>query len=266
MSREAVEAVRLAIDEVKAVITTLTDAEWAAQSGCEGWSVKDLVAHMSSNYKEVVDPSPPPAEPINLPAERMMDLLVEPRKAWTNEQVRDEYLATCDGALAAFTALQDEPMASTMIPLADLGTYPMHRLADAFAFDHYCHLRVDLLYPHGPIKREVADADAARLAPAVGWMLEGLPQMQPGLEKSLAAPITLTLTGAGGGSWRIAPDGLAGKITVTPGKANDGVAVVSSNTHGFVIWGTAREPWREHCSVKGDQGVVARFLDSLNII
>jgi uncharacterized protein (TIGR03083 family) len=267
MSREAVEAVRLAIDEVKAVITTLTDDEWAAPSGCEGWTIKDLVAHMSSNYKEVVDPSPPPAEPINLPAERMMDLLVEPRKGWTNEQVRDEYLATCDGALAAFTALQDEPMASTMIPLADLGTYPMHRLADAFAFDHYCHLRVDMLQPHGPIKRkDVPDADAARLAPAVGWMLEGLPQMQPGLEASLAAPITLKLTGAGGGSWRLAPDGPDGKITVTPGAAADGVATVSSNSHGFVVWGTCREPWREHCSIKGDADVASTFLDALNII
>jgi uncharacterized protein (TIGR03083 family) len=266
MSREAVVAVRLAIDEVKSVITTLTDDEWAAPSGCEGWSVKDLVAHMSSNYKEVVDPSPPPAEPINLPAERMMDLLVEPRKAWTNAQILDEYLATCDGALAAFEALQDEPLASTMIPLADLGTYPMHRLADAFAFDHYCHLRIDLLQPHGPIKRPVPDADVARLAPAVGWMLEGLPQMQPGLETSLEAPITLKLTGAGGGSWRLAADGPDGQITVTPGAARDGVGTVSSNSHAFVIWGTCRESWREHCSLSGDQAVAARFLDALNII
>ena len=28
-------------------------------------------------------------------------------------------------------------------PLADLGTYPMHMVANAFAFDHYCHLRID---------------------------------------------------------------------------------------------------------------------------
>ena len=83
MSTAGLNAVRLAVEEVKTVITTLSDAEWAMPSGCEGWSVKDLVSHMSSNYKEVVEPSPPPAEPIDLPAERLMDLLVEPRKLWS---------------------------------------------------------------------------------------------------------------------------------------------------------------------------------------
>jgi uncharacterized protein (TIGR03083 family) len=266
MSHEGLAAVRLAVDEVKSVITTLTDDEWAAPSGCAGWSVKDLVAHMSSNYKEIVEPSPPPAEPINLPAERMMDMLVEPRKAWTNAEICDEYLAYCDGAVAGLGALQDEPLASTVIPVADLGMYPMNQLADAFAFDHYCHLRVDLLAPHGPIARDVPAADDARLAPAVGWMLTGMAQMQPDLASSLSAPITLTLTGAGGGSWRIAPDGVDGLVSVTAGAASDGVAEAVSDSHDFVIWGTARAPWRNHVTLSGNGSVAATFLDALNII
>jgi uncharacterized protein (TIGR03083 family) len=269
MSRDGHAAVELAVNEVKSVITTLTDEEWDRPSGCAGWSVKDLVAHMSSNYKEIVEPSPPPAEPINLPAERMMDMLVEPRKAWTNAEIRDEYLAYCDGAVAGLGALQDEPMASTVIPLADLGMYPMHQLADAFAFDHYCHLRVDLLAPHGPIARDVAPADAARLAPAIGWMLTGMAQMQPDLASHLSAPITLTLTGPGGGSWRIASDGADGLISVTPSSgagAGDSVAEATSDGHDFVIWGTARAPWRNHVTLSGDESVAATFLDALNVI
>ena len=142
----------------------------------------------------------------------------------------------------------------------------MHQYADAFAFDHYCHLRVDLLRPHGPIARSVPAADAARIAPAIGWMLAGLPQMQPGLENELTSPITLRLTGAGGGSWRIAADSPEDHLTITDGAAADGVATVTSDAHAFVIWGTCREPWREHCSVSGDQAVAARFLDALNIV
>ena len=136
MSREALVSVARSIDEVKQVITTLTEEEWRRPSGCTDWSVRDLVAHMSSNYKETVEPSPPPPEPLNLPAERLMDLLVDLRDGWSNEQIRDEYLQYCDGALATLTALQEEPLASTVIPLADLGNYPMHLLADAYAFDH----------------------------------------------------------------------------------------------------------------------------------
>jgi Mycothiol maleylpyruvate isomerase N-terminal domain len=103
MSQAGLEAVRLAVEEVKAVISSLTDDEWAMQSGCEAWTVKELVAHMSSNYKEICEPSPPPAEPISLPAERLMDMLVEPRKEWSNAEVRDEYLAYCDGAVRSTT-------------------------------------------------------------------------------------------------------------------------------------------------------------------
>ena len=87
MSKEGLAALKIAVDEVKSVISTLTDEEWARPSGCQGWSVRDLVAHMSSNYKETVDPSPPPAEPINLPAERMMDMLVDARDGWSNRQI-----------------------------------------------------------------------------------------------------------------------------------------------------------------------------------
>lgn len=264
MSKEAVVALRLAVDEVKSVVSSLTDEEWSRPSGCAGWSVRDLVAHMSSNYKETVDPSPLPAEPVQLPAERMMDLLVEPRKDWTNQQILAEYLDYCDKAVDVLASFQDEPLASTVIPLADLGSYPMHQLADAYAFDHYCHLRIDLLAPRGPIERSVPAADATRIGPAVRWMITGMPQMQQNLGASLSAPIVLVLTGPGGGEWTIAPSG--SDIVVTAGASAAAVATVSSSGHDFVDWGTQRSNWRGHCSVTGDESVVARFLDALNII
>jgi uncharacterized protein (TIGR03083 family) len=264
VSQAGLQAVQLAVAEVKSVITTLTDDEWSMPSGCAGWSVKDLVAHMSSNYKEVCEPSPPPSEPVELPAERLMDLLVEPRKQWSNAEVRDEYLAYCDGALLALTALQDEPLASTMVPLADLGTYALHQYADAFAFDHYCHLRIDLLAPAGPVVRHLSAADSARLGPAIGWMLAGIPQMQPGLAETLTAPIALSLTGPGGGTWRLATTG--GTLVVTEGTHGDEVATIRSDGHAFVIWGTCRESWKQHCHVGGDKTVASTFLNALNIV
>lgn len=251
------------IDEVKQVITTLTDEEWARPCGCDGWTVRELVAHMSSNYKETADPSPPPPEPIDLPAERMMDLLVDAREGWSNQQILDEYLEHCDGALAAMTALQDEPMASNVIPIVDLGDYPMHQLADAFAFDHYCHLRIDLLAPHGPIERDIAPADDALAGPAVGWMLTGLPKMQPGLEQHLAGRLRLDLSGPGGGTWDLTREGDAIVVGQPSGDAD---ATVASSAHDFVLWGTVRTPWRDHSTVTGDERVAATFLDELNII
>jgi hypothetical protein len=192
-----------------------------------------------------------------------MDMLVEPRKDWSNADVRDEYLKYCDGAVTALGAIQEEPLASTVIPLADLGQYPMNQLADAFAFDHYCHLRIDLLQPTGPIARDVPPADDALVAPAVGWMLTGLPQMQPGLQNQLDGAISLVLTGEGGGSWLISRSGDG--ISVTPG-GGEAAATVTSSAHDFVLWGTKRTAWRDACTVDGDSGIAEKFLDALNIV
>ena len=269
MTAEAVAAVRLAVDEVKEVLTSLTPEEWDRPSGCAGWRVQDLVAHMSSNWKEVVDPTPPPPDPPQLPAEALMELLVDPRRGWSADEVLAEYLAYCDPAVDALAALQAEPLASVEQRLADLGTYPLHLLADAFAFDHYCHLRIDLLAPHGPVERAVPAADAVRLAPAIGWMLAGMPQMQPDLAAHVdpAGPLRLTLTGPGGGSWMlVSGDGVLRIDPADGGGDGREVATITSDGHAFVRWATQRSPWREDCAVAGDEAAAARFLDVLNVV
>jgi uncharacterized protein (TIGR03083 family) len=266
VSKQGIVGLRLAVAETTEVLNGLNAAEWAAPSGCAGWSVKDLVAHIASNYKETADPSPPPAEPLSLPAEQMMELLVAPRKQWSAAQVLDEYVSYAGPAIDVLASLQDEPLASTVIPLADLGMYPMHQLADAFAFDGYCHLRVDLLAPRGPLERSVAAATADHLTATLEWMLAGIPQMQPGLERSLLAPLRLDLSGPGGGSWVLSPGAQTIDIVADPDREHASAATVTSDGHSFVIWGTARAPWRDHTTVTGDVSVAATFLDALNII
>ena len=262
MSHAAIEGLRRAVDATSVILSGLSEEEWARPSLCAGWSVRDLVAHIGSNYKETVDPSPPPDEPLDLPAERMMDLLVAARADWSDAQVLEEYLHFAPAAIEVLASMQDEPLASTPIPLADLGQYPMHQLADAFAFDGYCHLRVDLLAPLGPLVRDLEPATAADLGPTIGWMLTGLPQMQPGLHRHLTAPIRLEFTGPAAGSWVLTPrDG-----TILVEAEGDAAATVTSDGHDFVIWGTCRRPWRDLARVSGDGEVAATFLDELNII
>ena len=60
MSNEAVAAVELGLADALAVFGSLDEAEWARPSGCSGWRVQDVAAHMSSNFKETSEPSPPP--------------------------------------------------------------------------------------------------------------------------------------------------------------------------------------------------------------
>ena len=58
MSTEAVAAVKAGIADAMSVFEDLSPEEWAAPSGCEGWRVQDVAAHMSSNFKATADPPP----------------------------------------------------------------------------------------------------------------------------------------------------------------------------------------------------------------
>ena len=266
MSKEALAAVRVGIDDALNVFESLSIDEWARPSGCTGWRVQDVAAHMSSNFKETADPSPPPPNPLPpMPAERLMDLLVEPRREWTPEQVLTELRTYAPRVLQTLDALQQPPLATSPLTVADLGTYDMHLLADAYAFDVYCHLHVDVLAPRGPIVREVPPPDDLRVRPAVGWMLAGLPQMQGDAFAFVDRTIGVELTGVGGGRWSLSP-GEASRLVITPGAAPDEAALVTSDARSFVVWGTKRAGWREHANIDGDTALAERFLDTLNII
>ena len=103
-------------------------------------------------------------------------------------------------------------MAGTVNPLDNLGSYPMHLIANAFAFDHFCHLRNDVLKPNGPIDRPAPPSDELRLGATLEWLMAGVPQMAPdAMRTAVRKPLRLRLTGPGGGEWTITPangDGL----------------------------------------------------------
>ena len=128
-------------------------------------------------------------------------MLVEPRKSWSAEQVLDELRTYAQPLIDTLVQLQEPPVASAPLTMADLGTYEMHQLADAYAFDVYCHLHVDVLAPRGPIVRDLPAPDDLQVRPAVGWMLAGLPQMQGDAFAFVDRAIGLELTGVGGGRW-----------------------------------------------------------------
>ncbi len=267
MSAGAVEGLRATHADLAGVLAGLADDQWSAPSGCAGWRVHDVLAHVTSNFAEIVEPSPqPPGPPPEMTAEQAMEALVAPRRDWTPTQLLDEYERFAEPALATLAVLQDEPVASAPLTVADLGTYQTHQLADAFCFDHYCHLRHDLLAPGGPLAAQVPPPDDLRLAPGIGWMLAGLPQMcSASLAPVLTAPVVLDLSGPGGGTWTVQPAGDGGLVSIEDG-AVDPAATVRSSAHDFVSWGTKRSAWRDACEVSGDEALASAVLDRLDII
>ena len=265
MSHAGVEASRTLADEYASIVRGLSAAEWSAPSRCAGWTVKDLVAHTGSNFAAIVNPiEPDPDVPAPKTAEELQNRLVDARRDWTPTQVADEFLSTVGPAMDALAAMQDPAIASAPMTLTDLGTYETHQLSDAFAFDMWCHMYVDLLAPEGPVTRPLDGGQEALLDAAIGWMLAGLPQMCPTVNTALdGRAIGLRLTGPGGGQWSLTPG--TDLLTVDPGLDRSGTVITSPATD-FVLWGTTRSPWRDHVTIDGDNVHAARVLDTLDIV
>jgi hypothetical protein len=146
MSKQGMIGMDLAAREMLDVGATLADEQWHLPSGAEGWSAKDVVAHAGCLMALLV---------AAVAQKRGLD------GAETMAFVRSE-LAT---ALETFASLQEEPLASTTTQMADLGTYPLHAIADMFTFDITTHLRYDIVNPRGPIEVNLRSLDERQLGP-----------------------------------------------------------------------------------------------------
>jgi uncharacterized protein (TIGR03083 family) len=264
MSFEGMAGMRASLDDVSTLLASLNDDEWYALSAAVGWTVKDVATHVPDLLNILVTAVQGQLN-TDLGIEPLNDARVAAKSSWSPAQVLDDLTRQSAVALPLFEGLQTEPNASTEVQLLDLGTYPANRIPDMFAFDFYTHLRWDILAPRGPLHHDVPAPDEVRLKPAVGWLLAGLPQMQAGIRDSLAKPVTLTLTGPGGGTWILDPGDKL--ITVTAADPDvPATAVIQSTSHEFTAWATTRLPWRDHATVTGDQQAAATFLDTLNLI
>ncbi|WP_377273241.1 maleylpyruvate isomerase family mycothiol-dependent enzyme [Peterkaempfera sp. SMS 1(5)a] len=265
MTCAGIAAARSSTAQLAEIIPEVDDEQWELPSACAGWRVIDVVAHLAALASEAVDPPPPdPSLPKN--RERYHDLRVDQRRPWSHTQVLDEWRRSTPRQLDLLEAGQEPPAADEPVEVPGLGTYPRHLLANTMAFNVFCHLRNDMLAPDGPLPFAMPEPTDAEVAPAVDFMLAGLPQMQgPELTASLTRPLVLDLTGPGATTVTVRPaTGPDGQLTVTAGA--DATTRVHSTAFDFIAWATTRKPWRDHCRITGDASVATPFLDCLDII
>ncbi len=258
---KAIEALKSEQRHALSLMKSLSADEWQIASGCEGWRVQDVFCHMGSVFHSIADPSS--IESGTTPdVEANAEVPVRSRAMWSSDQVIAEYEEWSEKGIAALSFMNSPEMADTVIPLANLGSHPMHILANAIVFDHYCHLRHDV----GHAIAQAADLprDAEALSATLEWMLAGLPQMcADELAKGPQVGINLVFEGPAASSWTIAPgDPL---WTVTAGRDSALPSAVST-VHDFISWGTKRAPWSQSVRWEDDGSRVSAVLDAINII
>lgn len=267
MTEAALKAAHTNVDHVAELIASLDENDWQLPSACPGWRVVDMIAHLGAVATSTVAPTPPgPGDP-PMPAERerQHDVLVDRRRSWPLEWILNEWRTNIPKLLDTLFGLQRGDAAGKEITLPGLGTYPQHMLANAFAFDSFCHLRNDLVQPGGPLEFPLPEPTNEQVRPAIEWMVAGLPQMQgTELTATVTEPITIELNGPGATAFTVHPAAPDGLLTVTPDTADD--VRVTSSAAAFIRWATTRDHWADHCTVHGRAEAAHPFLDKLNII
>jgi uncharacterized protein (TIGR03083 family) len=213
----------------KAVLTLcsqMPDQVWAKESGCQGWSVQDLVSHMACSFWLAVDPSKLP-DPGGVPAERAADIYVESRRSMTPDEVVADYESVSLAGLEVLAAIEGQDVD---IPIGDVGTYPAAIVPTTFAFETFVHVRYDLFAPDGPLEGEPPLHDPLLLAPTLDWIAAALPQQNTQLLSELQNGIEVRL------------DGLCAR-TVRIGDGTDVGARITTDSEAFVRWITQRGSW-----------------------
>ncbi|MBB3601774.1 uncharacterized protein (TIGR03083 family) [Mycolicibacterium sp. BK556] len=237
----------------------LEPAEWRMDSRAEGWRIHDVVAHMGTGCRAMFSPAAAKMMRTN-DIEAANDLLVDTRRDRSAPEVLAEYRRWSGVAAAIFPVMARPPLGGVQVPLAELGRFPLRVLTGAMVFDHHTHLRHDMAPALG---RPAPGTDANRMAVVLEWMMAVLAnQLRASAAASLDRPLAITLTGPGGGTWRVAPGG-----PVTVGSADGSAAQITGVACEFPEWGTRRASWRDRdVRISGDADYARAFLDTVNVV
>ena len=261
MTRQAVKSLEADHATIASLCGALPPEAWDAPTGCEGWAVRDVIAHMTQLFRMVVDPGSLPAADPSGSSERTNDRQVEAIRDDDPHDLLRQYTTLGEQTIAALAGAQDD---TTPIDLGDLGTHPLHLIANAYAFDHLVHLHADLAAPNGPITTDVAGPSDDQIEAALDWMFAGLPTMNEHTLAWLDSTVEVRLTGPAARTCQVT--GADGRLTVHPGSSAAPAATVTSPTTDFLWWATARTKWSDlDVDLDGDAELARRFCDDLHI-
>jgi hypothetical protein len=246
MTIDAVDALRADHASLAALTTELTPSEGSAPSACQGWSVRDVVAHMT------------------LPAGRRPHVASAARSirelgAHAGSMGRGDATARHAGRPGrlpqAGRAGNRRPRRAAGVrrshKLGDLGTNP-HLVANALAFDHYTHIRADVLAPRGPLRPAVPSAGAGHLG---GDGLDG--GRVPADERRRARLARRAARPAPHGTWRAL--GRRRPRRLRPGRrlvVDRGLRAVGDEARGLAT---------VDVRIAGDETTAERFCDTIRV-
>jgi uncharacterized protein (TIGR03083 family) len=120
----------------------LTDAEWALQTPCPGWDVKDQLSHLIGIERAIMgEPAPASDAPLGPHVHNDAAAANEPwvavRRATPGAQVRDEFVEVTERRLSHLEALTDAQWAA--VGWSPVGEVPQAVFLEVRVFDSWVH-------------------------------------------------------------------------------------------------------------------------------
>lgn len=203
------DARRVAEAEYRALLTqlrALDQEQWAMATECEPWSVRDMVAHLAGAAEEAVR--------LRVQLRHLREARRRIGEADFVDVLNEQQLADREGQgddelLAELTALAQRAPKARMKTPGFIRRRPLPKEAGGLPGDTMAYL-LDVIYTRDiwMHRIDIARATGGPLA-ASGAEKDVVSQLVRDLDRGWAGdPITLTLTGSGGGRWLIgsAPD------------------------------------------------------------
>ncbi|MBY8863036.1 maleylpyruvate isomerase N-terminal domain-containing protein [Nocardia sp. CA2R105] len=251
-------------DERRAVLDFCRDlsaADLGAPSAAAGWSVADVLIHMTTVLRAILTPTAA-AYMTTRDVERLNERLVDEKRSHTTKQLPGEFETWSRRGIAALTVLTMPGLNAIRIPYGELGWYPLELAPAMLVYEWHTHVRHDI---SPALDRPTPPTDPRRMTSILRWLTTLLEHSHREALSWLDTPVALTLTGPGGGTWRLEPRG--GRLRVRPGRAAGATAHIAAMSVEFPQWSTRRVPWRACAvAVTGDTEIGTRVLDSINLV
>jgi uncharacterized protein (TIGR03083 family) len=261
-----------AMADVRSVVAELGEPGWRSPSLLPGWSVGDVVAHLSWIERILLGRMDPPHTPdwtalphVGSDFGRATEVPVDLRRAWPRSQVLAEFDATIADRHAALLAGPTDPGAPAVNPFGRTTT--LEAVLRMRTFDTWVHgqdIRLATDRP-GATTSAAARVTAEQVASALGFVWA----------KKVDAPVGATLLVS------VTPPGIA--LTRAVGRAADGKGVdidppveptvrITLEFDDFIQLGCGRtrpdrspDEARARVAIDGDADLGARTVAALNI-
>lgn len=244
------------------VIESLTPQEWRAASAAEGWTVHDVVAHMSSALHDLFGPQMVKVA-TSKDIEALNETPVEARRHWSDSEVAAEYRRWAPRVRRVMRVTQLPIVRRVPVPLAELGSFPAQVLPSAIAFDTHTHVYHDI----APVLSLPLPAPAPSVITAtLEWMMLVAANLgSASVSPSEGQGVRFSFTGPGGAEWMLRRRN--GILRADPWRGEDVASIVTGAAADFPAWGTHRRPWRAFgLDISGDEDLATATLDALRVV